>query len=520
MGRMSTDVTRSWLVGLAAGTMLLVTHVNEVPAGEDLPWQTYVTNCLDILIESGTDRYGPQHTAMLMSILDPATRQSPEDPLLLDTVAYYEEGRAHRRAIRGSNFWYDQATIRTMYRVSQMTGNTKYAEAADAYIDAVFKHAVKDNGLLVWGTHVFYDAYADRPGGDADGRGPHEILVYHPQWAELYRRNPEATRRAIDAIWEWHISDQATGQHNRHDDRGPGCDFAFSGGSFVLACASLYGETHEEKYLDRAKTIARWHWRHRDPTTGLIPDAPALTDRFDGTHCMTTVPGPFASQLLRSYELTGDVWLRDVAVDCIKAYDKYGYDQATQTYHGMLKLDGTPVAESAKGAGYDIWAPTGPVDVWKTTIYSYEFALVAAQSTVYAYELSGTEGSARDPQLLASTLRWAGYIERNLPPQTGRRWKAEIEAALPEVARRGGSYAEDYGRAISFFIHVYHATGEARFREIAENLAREAVEKLYVDGLFRSHPAKPYYEATQGVGLLLHALLELDLLPEKWNGAF
>jgi len=48
------------------------------------------------------------------------------------------------------------------------------AEAADRYINAVFRYAVKPNGLLVWGSHIFYDAYGDRAGGD----GPHEILVY------------------------------------------------------------------------------------------------------------------------------------------------------------------------------------------------------------------------------------------------------------------------------------------------------------------------------------------------------
>ena len=185
----------SWLLLLATGTILLVGRPEATAGREYLPWHQYVTECLDTLTEYGTDRYGPERTAMLMSILDPATRKSPENPLFLDTFAYYEEGRAHRRAMRGSNFWYDQATIRVMYRVSQITGNPKYAAAADAYIDAVFKHAVKDNGLLVWGTHIFYDAYTDRPAGDADGRGPHEILVYHPESAALSRRNPKATRR-------------------------------------------------------------------------------------------------------------------------------------------------------------------------------------------------------------------------------------------------------------------------------------------------------------------------------------
>jgi hypothetical protein len=36
------------------------------------------------------------------------------------------------------------------------------------------------------------------------------------------------------------------------------------------------------------------------------------------------------------------------------------------------------------------------------------------------------------------------------------------------------------------------------------------VARLYHNGLFRGHPAKPYYEATDGVGQLLYALLQLD----------
>ncbi|MEK7685734.1 MAG: hypothetical protein AAB466_09955 [Verrucomicrobiota bacterium] len=91
---------------------------------------------------------------------------------------------------------------------------------------------------------------------------------------------------------------------------------------------------------------------------------------------------------------------------------------------------------------------------------------------------------------------------------------------MPELKNTGGSYAEDYGRTISFFVHLYHATQKRRYLSLAEKVAREAVDKLYVNGLFKGHPAKPYYEATNGVGLLLHALLELDALPQRWQNAF
>src|ERR1043166_4365826 len=108
-------------------------------SAEYLPWRAYVSNCVETLIQYGTDRYGPVHTDMLMSIIDVQKRESPRKPLLLDGQIYDEE-RPQRRNPAGSNLWYDQATLRVMYRLSMLTGNPKYAEAADRYIEAVFKY--------------------------------------------------------------------------------------------------------------------------------------------------------------------------------------------------------------------------------------------------------------------------------------------------------------------------------------------------------------------------------------------
>jgi rhamnogalacturonyl hydrolase YesR len=77
----------------------------------------------------------------------------------------------------------------------------------------------------------------------------------------------------------------------------------------------------------------------------------------------------------------------------------------------------------------------------------------------------------------------------------------------------------DYGRAISLFVHLHRATGDEHYLSLAENLATEAVTKLFHNGLFVGHPAKPYYENTNGVGLLLVALLELDAPAENLGGA-
>jgi hypothetical protein len=91
---------------------------------------------------------------------------------------------------------------------------------------------------------------------------------------------------------------------------------------------------------------------------------------------------------------------------------------------------------------------------------------------------------------------------------------------LPLTLYTGGNYAEDYGRTVSFFVHLYHATGQAHYLQTAEQVAHDSIDNLYVNGLFRGHPAKPYYEATQGVGILLHASMELDAHPARWQNAF
>ncbi len=146
--------------------------------------------------------------------------------------------------------------------------------------------------------------------------------------------------------------------------------------------------------------------------------------------------------------------------------------------------------------------------------------MIAAQSAIYAYELSATDGSAKDEELLTTAKHWASAIAKKLPPATGRRWKRSLEEAMPAARDSGGTYAENYGRAISFFVHLYRATDDKKYLRQATELAQEAVDKLFENGLFKGHPAKPYYETTNGSGFLLYALLELDAPNEPMRGAF
>jgi hypothetical protein len=482
---------------------------NLLPSAKADYYLTCVQSCLNNLLEHGTDQYGPVRTPMLMSIMDVRTNESPREQDVLDGLVR-SEGRLHRQNPGGADLWDDQPLIRTMYTLSDITKDPRYADAADAYIKVYFERAKKPNGLLAWGSHIFYDAYTDAPGGDQDGAGPHETLVLCPNWDRMWKVDPEGVQQEIELMWEWHVGDKETGHHNRHDDKQLGLDFAFSGGEFGNAFAFLHSKTGDQTYLDWSRIVFQRHWNARNKETNLAPDAPGAGNRYDAHHCFTTLSGPHAALLLNAYESTNNESFKEMALAHIKAWLTHAWDADAQQYHGMLKLDGTPIPEQKKSdSGYDVWKPTGYVDAWRATMYSYEFSMLAAQTAVYAYELT------KDQDALQAAKNWAAHIRAQMPPSNGRRWNTEIEDALPEAAAKGGTYAENYGRAISFFLHLHRATNNSDDFDTAVSLADEAIEKLYENGWFKGHPAKPYYSSTDGVAYLLYALVELAQHPRK-----
>ena len=129
------------------------------------PWRNYVGTCLDTLMNYGTDRYGSVHSDMLVAILDVNTLTSPQNPPTLDDT-YYDGGN-NKRSVGGANFWYDQETIRAMYRLSSMTGDAHYAAGADR-VESALQIGVqnrprrRDDKLAVLPTRAATDANKKR----------------------------------------------------------------------------------------------------------------------------------------------------------------------------------------------------------------------------------------------------------------------------------------------------------------------------------------------------------------------
>ncbi|HSW45034.1 MAG TPA: hypothetical protein VLM89_05640 [Phycisphaerae bacterium] len=205
------------------------------------PYIDYVRECLDLLMQYGTDRYGPEHLPILVTILDVQTRDCPRDPLPPEEED--RVGRRGRRGPAGANLYLDQPALHAMYLLSRVTGDDRYADFANKEIACYLSRLVDEKGLIWWGWHRHYDVYQDKKDGHVGNF--HEIRFQRAMWPQLWEVGPKATQREIEAIWQWHVADKTTGLINRHDDGKPGCDFAFTAGEIACAFAFLYGKTND-----------------------------------------------------------------------------------------------------------------------------------------------------------------------------------------------------------------------------------------------------------------------------------
>jgi len=479
-----------------------------VPDGQ-IQYAPYVERCVNVLMKHGTDTYGEVHAPLLVSILDVETRTCPEVPEKLDES--FRVTRRDRRNPAGSNLLSDQPTLKAMYALSDITGNGDFADFADRYAGYVMKNLVDQQGFFWWGWHRHYDVFKDSKEGHNPNRAkwgenvlPHEIHAINSiAWDRLWAVDRAAVTEEIEAIWRWHVINKESGEINRHGDGNKGCDFTMSAGAFIEAFAFMYSQTKDQQWLDRAKLIADYYWKRTYPETNLLPERPnAGRGRFDGGSFVTANTGLYCHSLLKAYEITREASFRDRAVAYLKAYAKLGYDEKTGKFWGALKMDGTPIPGPRVKGGYAQYEPRGHLDLWEPYAAGYQYAIYTAQAYAYAYELAG------EPVFLTTAERFAAWIKKTPAgtPEAANTWYDDYSKGLGQK----GTYAGKYGRTISFLLHLYVVTGECRYLDDARSLADTAIEKLYHKELFRGHPAKPYYEAMDGVGYLLYALLALD----------
>jgi hypothetical protein len=443
-----------------------------------------VRSHLENLAAHAADRYGPVKTPMWMASLDLKTRAYPEkEPM----------ARAGRRVYRdiaspfGSTIYWDIPQLVACHAVTALTRQPAYAASADAYARAFLRRCVDANGVWEWGNHRYYDAYKDKPAHFAGG--PHEMRPIPPAWEIFWRIDRARTEREIRQSARRHMVNAADGAFNRHD-QGEGVHaFLEAGGILVESLCWLFSKTKDFALVDQALRIARYSHRHRNPATGLIENNPTVT-RWD-KHVSTTEIGLWAGSLLRAEEMTGSPAFERLAADGVSAYLRYGWDAATQQYYGQLRVaDGTPALAKEPVPGPEEYFPGHYADIWNANFPAHDYPMAMAETCVELYRRT------RADAYRIAVERWAGVVERR---------------PAPDWARHGrGAYAELFGRAIHFLVHASDALGQPHYRDQAERVAARARELLFTNGMFRGHAGEDRYDAVDGVGYLLLALLYLQ----------
>lgn len=471
---------------------------------ENRSYRSYATEVLDNLLLHGTDRYGNVHSDLLVSNLDVRTKANPQAHELAAADQSWRVERRERRAPGGSNFLHNQSVYGAMIRASQVTSDARYEQFVDSNLTWATNNLVDQNGMFWWGYHRHYDVHTETFAAEP-GSPFHEMhFVDVPLWEQMWQINPTAVRNEIEAIWDRHVVDKSTGQINRHDSPG-GLSFISSSASFIDAFSFLASKltgTENRTWTMRAQLLANYNWNNRNLDTDLLAHTPNETTRWDGVRSATTTPALYVPALLRAYEHTGVEMFRDQAAAYLAGWAEHAYDPESGSFWGSLELDGTPVPGPWAPGGYEQFEPRGLIDLWAPEFITAQYNPDAAKAYAIAYQ------QLQDPELLATAKQWANLIRQNLPATEtlADTWYGGYSLNWAPH----GTYAEHYGHSIELFVALFEETSESHYLMSARDLANDAISSLWYEGMLRGHPNKPYYEAVDGVGVLLEALIDLD----------
>ena len=442
----------------------------------------YVQTFADTLLSVGLDHYGPESTAQWASVIDARDRSVP-----IRGVPPTEGVRPSDRAVGGSNYYHDVVTLQVFDRLSQLTNDAQYQQAAREYSEDFLRHTQNpETGLLGWGEHLYYNFYTDTV-SVAESRilnqrayftMPHELIAWTPPWARLWAIDSARTRRAIEGL-KYHFNgpDPQTYLFNRHatwnktEYQPVLMPWIKHAALYAYSFGFLYQQTGDERWKEKSWQIGTLYWNLRDHRTDLVfgclyhSSEPGAGKRADLSNTLL-----YAYWLYKAGELNESEEMKQQATTLISAYDRYGWNDTEKKYYKDLNLDGSPTEKPQ-------WATP-----WKVGY--------------------GTSS-------LLSLVRVAAYLAaRQSPDPMTQIAKKAIDAAndQPLLERYN---AQNLGEAINANLDVFSLTNDRVYIQHAERYADLAIEHLWQDGLFVRQKDDAYYEAKLGSGDLLSGLLRL-----------
>jgi hypothetical protein len=286
-------------IGLFALLTVWCGGVLNAPAAS-LDFLQVVQRYADTMLEHGRDTYGPEKSGLFLSALDRTTLQllkvRPAPPGGIRRGD--RPGRAWSE-MNGANLMLDQNFLRVLYTLSELTGDHRYARAADEELSWFFQHAQSPKtSLLPWGEHLSWDVVLDVPisGGD---EMMHEFARPWVLWEQCFRLAPDASTRFALGLWEHQIANHKSGGFDRHApyfEHGPvdGKDFARHAGFYIGTWCYAWKHTTNQVYLEAIETLLARFERKRMQRNGSMV---ATIGPLECELAATMVPAPLNLRL-------------------------------------------------------------------------------------------------------------------------------------------------------------------------------------------------------------------------------
>jgi len=227
----------------------------------------------DYMIAHGRDVYGKKHTPLFVTGMDRKTGGKISPPFAHVKRKPFMPGWERDRELRGSDRNYgnadplDQLTLlKLMHRLTELTGDKRYATEADRTASWWMANAQSPIGLYPWGSHTSWNV--DKEGGG----GIFEFNHVWPYW-DL---NQEALQKYAMGLWDHYIRDKKTGDFNRHAHshrHGPaaGMGFPWPGSAMIATWVQAYLAEPDPEYVRAIETVLKRWESLRDENGHLAP---------------------------------------------------------------------------------------------------------------------------------------------------------------------------------------------------------------------------------------------------------
>ena len=458
------------------------------PAGD--PYLAAVRCFADTVLTHGRDDYGKQSTPLFadglhVETLEPARWQNRGETWVL------------------SNFASQQPLLRLLDGLTALDGEPKYRQAAHEAARYALKHLQAPNGLLYWGGHLAWDLEGERPVGQ--GTDTHELKGHQPYYALMWRVDPQATGRLIEAIWAGHVLDWSLLDYNRHAsvtkpvrpqwdhqfNEDIGVPFPAKGGNLSFANVTpplLHGGTmlavladHRDALRWTRRLLYRWQ-QGKDPTTGLCGGQLSYRKQDRAQEALGHVhPTINEAKIVASYHQTcryhqlplaqmqagealvaaggpraevGRELIRWASEDLL-TYARRSYDPATGKFIAMM-TDGTPIQWRKSRTGYYVPESFAPVKPDGIILWGY----------ATAYRLTGERGHWQMARAIAKGLDLGDLGEPD----------------GPRALRLDGEVGN--WRVIYALLELHRATGDRELLQLACRVGQRVVKMQTESGLF------------------------------------